>query len=274
MAGNLTVADTVSGGDGTDTLSLKAGATGGAFVSVANAANVSGMETLSVSAATSTQEVTQDMDALSGITKITVGNTTNQAATISDVAAGTAFAITAASTKTTDGVTFDNKVDTADTNTLTIGAAAAGITVAAVTVNDVENLTISSTGGANTITDLNAADLTSLTVTGTKALTITGDIDGSTAITTVDASAMTAAVDVDVNLNTVAVTMTGGTAADILKGGAGNDTITGGAGNDTLTGGNGADTITGAGVDIINGGAKTTHSQVVMVPIQSLQVLV
>ena len=215
------------------------------------------------------------MDALSGITKITVGNTNNQAATISDVAAGTAFAITAASTKTTDGVTFDNKVDTAsDTNTLTIGAAAAGITVAAVTVNDVENLTISSTGGANTITDLNAADLTSLTVTGTKALTITGDIDGSTAITTVDAS-VTAAVDVDVNLNTVAVTMTGGTAADILKGGAGNDTITGGAGNDTLTGGNGADTITGgAGVDIINGGAETTHSQVVMVPIQSLQVLV
>ena len=46
MAGNLTVADTVAGGEGTDTLSLTVA--NGAFVSVANAANVSGIETLSL----------------------------------------------------------------------------------------------------------------------------------------------------------------------------------------------------------------------------------
>ena len=72
--------------------------------------------------------------------------------------ADVALAITAGNTSTAGGgVTFDNKVDTdSDSNTLAIGAAAAGITVAELTIDDAENLTITSSGGANTITDLNA----------------------------------------------------------------------------------------------------------------------
>ena len=88
----MTVADTVAGGAGTDTLSLTVA--NGAFVSVANAANVSGIETLSLASAAATAALTMDMDAISGHTKVTVGDTNNQRIDVTDMGVDVALAIT------------------------------------------------------------------------------------------------------------------------------------------------------------------------------------
>lgn len=244
MNGTLTATDTVAGGEGTDTLKLSAA------VAVGDAAGVSGIETVQFSAT-----ATQDMDAFSA-TEVTRVNSavSNAALTINDASAAVAtLGISVANNNT---VTFARKVDTtADSLSVAMGASAAGITVAAVTANDIEALTLTSAGGANTITTLTGNDLTSITVTGSKNLVVTDAVAGSTVITTVNASAATGAVDIDISNNTVAATLSGGTGNDSLAGGAGNDVMTGGAGDDTLAGNNGRNSIDGgAGNDVITAG--------------------
>jgi len=245
MAGNLTSADTITGGDGTDTLTVSTATT------VANGANVSGVEVLKISG---TAAVTQDMDAFDGVTTVTFGTSNNEVYIINDAAAGTNLNIQATSTGTTDALNL--KSDTSsDSTTVTMGTSSAGFTRAALTVNDSETLNFVSKGGANVITDLNANDVTTINVSGSKAFTVTDELDGSTSVTTVTVT-NTADTDIDVGSNTVDVTMTGAGGNDTLKGGTTNDTISGGAGNDTLTGGTGNDTITGGtGNDTLSGGA-------------------
>jgi Ca2+-binding RTX toxin-like protein len=52
--------------------------------------------------------------------------------------------------------------------------------------------------------------------------------------------------------------LVGGSGPDVINGGTGNDSITGGSGNDTLNGDDGADTLSGqGGLDSINGGTGT-----------------
>ena len=166
------------GGDGTDTLVTTAA------VTVANAAGVSGIETLSIANSAAGGGITQDMDAFT-VDTVTIGNVNNQAVTLSDAAAGDNYAFTAGITGTQ---TITLKTDTvADSTTISVGAAAAGITLTALSATDFETLTINSTGGANTITTLTAGDATSLTINATTALTITNAIGGTPALATIDA---------------------------------------------------------------------------------------
>ena len=143
MAGNLTSADTVTGGDGTDTVSVSAA------VTVANAANVSGIETLHLTGAAGA--VTQDMDAFD-VASVRLSNNGNQVITLNDVAATTTSLVI--EDATTGAQTAVLKADTSsDAMTLTLGTAtAAAGTLTAVTMSDIEDMTISSLGGANTIT--------------------------------------------------------------------------------------------------------------------------
>ncbi len=244
LAGNLTSADTVTGGEGTDTLTVTTATT------VANGANVSGVEVLEISG---TAAVTQDMDAFDGVTAVTFGTSNNEVYIINDAAAGTTLNIEATSTGTTDALNL--KSDTSsDSTTVTMGSSTAGFTRAALTVNDFETLNFVSKGGANVITDLNANDVTTINVSGSKSFTITDALDGSTSVATVTVT-NTAATDIDLDDNTVAATMTGAGGNDSLEGGTKKDTITGNGGNDTLIGNEGDDTLTGgAGNDNLTGG--------------------
>jgi len=140
-------------------------------------------------------------------------------------------------------------------------------------IDNVENLNINISGvfqssDVQTIADIDGAQLTNITVTsdagstsGTanvaESLTITG-IE-STLLSTFDGSAFEGAITVSglaTNYIATGATISGGTRADIITGGTGADTISGNAGADTLLGGNSNDSINGgAGADIIEGEA-------------------
>ena len=152
-------------------------------MTVANAANVSGVETLTISGATGT--VTQDMDAFT-VDTVSLGANGNNTINLNDAAADDVYAFTADNSNGT-GTVITLKSDTdSDSTTMSLGASAAGITLDQVTAQNFETLTINSTGGANTITDLTATDLTTLTVNATTALEITGAIGSATALATVE----------------------------------------------------------------------------------------
>jgi hypothetical protein len=230
----LVSGNTITGGDGTDILSLAAAAT------AITATGVSGFETL-----TDTVGIVQDMAVFldnSTFTRINfstgTANFTNvgtNVATLGLAAAGTAY-------------TFDRLIDSS-TNSLAVSVTT-GVTVASLTANDEETISISSTStGAVVFTASAQTDLTTLTLTGAGNITIT---PGASPLATVNASAMTASAIVDATATTANVTMTGSsTVASTLTGGIGADSITGGSGVDSITGGVGADTLVGGdGADV------------------------
>lgn len=259
MAGTLTVGDTVSGGDGTDTLNLAAAAT------AANAAGVSGFETLSVDAAFN--QGMEQFTTNSGFTRINY----NAAGSIAITNAGAlvdTIQVQAAAAPATHSM--QRLVDTTS-NALTIVTKDVGGAVpqvlATLTLNDEETLTINTgttsdnvanngTGEALTITTLNASDLTTLTVSGSNAVVIGGTVGGAANLATVNAGGLSAAFTADASTSTANLTFTGSfSGSNVFTGGTGADSLTGGTAADTLTGGNGNDTITGgAGADVLSGG--------------------
>lgn len=274
MAGNLTVADTVAGGEGTDTLVL---AGGNALYSAAMGARTSGFETLEF---TGTAAITQDLFNFSSnntISRVAVTEVVANNVTITG-AGDSLNALTLASAQNSGTVSLSRLVD-GSANALTLALTGAAGTFAAVSLADEESLTINSAGtGAHTITTLTAGDLTSLTVTGAQNLTITNAISGASNLATVNLAGATGNVSINASASTVNLTLTGngdavgdtlvftsGSGNDVLtaglgvatiNGGDGNDSITGSAGADSLSGGAGNDTIIGgAGEDIITGGA-------------------
>lgn len=254
MAATLTAGDTVGGGDGTDTLGLAAVAT------AANAAGVTGFETLSVDAA-----FNQGMEQFTNngaFTRINYNTTGNVAITNAGSAVDT---IQLQSTGAGNAFSLARLVDTS-TNALNIvmNGTGSAATVATLTANDEETLTINTgtasngagTGGALTITNLNASDLTTLNVSGANAVAITNAIGGASNLATVNASALTAAFTANASTSTANLTFTGSfSSANVFTGGTGADVLNGGTAADTLTGGNGGDTINGgAGNDLLDGG--------------------
>jgi len=255
-AADLTTADSVDGGSGTDTLSIATA------VTVGTATGVTGFETLTLSAA-----VDQDMDAFSASTITRINNTgANTDSDIADASASVGTLAISASNNTSPS--FARKTDTtSDALTVNVGASAAGVTIASLTIDNEESITINSAGGANVITDLQASDATSLTITGSKSLDINdNDVDGATSLATITSSAFTgAALAINSNQSTVDLTFTGGVSAETIESGSGNDTLSGGDGNDSLnandgttnsiSGGAGDDTLQGGtGNDTIDGG--------------------
>jgi hypothetical protein len=252
MATTLTAGDTVGGGDGIDTLGLESAAT------AANAAGVTGFETLSVDAA-----FNQGMEQFTNngaFTRINYNTTGNVAIT------NAGSAVDTIQLQTTGGTfSLARLVDTS-TNALNIvmNGTGSAASVTTLTANDEETLTINTgaasngagTGGALTITNLNASDLTTLTVSGANAVAITNAIGGAANLATVNASALTAAFTANASTSTANLTFTGSfSSANVFTGGTGADVLNGGTAADTLTGGNGGDTINGgAGADVLDGG--------------------
>jgi len=276
-ATNLTITDTIIGGDGTDTLSSIFASVSTAGYSTPTTRTISGIETLIV-----TTEVTGALTAVgidTGITTVTMGlNGTNNAAAVtfnagtSTLNIGTATG-TAASLLTSLGVVGASSgldaITVKNNNVSTVNA----FNSTPITATNTETLTldtgsyttaVAQVAGAVSVTGSTGfQSAETLAIKGANVLTlgiVTADI--------IDASAMTATTGTTLTTitGTTAQTVTGSGGNDVLvadttlnvsvSGGAGNDTITAGTGNDTLLGGAGNDVITtAAGTDSVDAGA-------------------
>ncbi|MFN5560982.1 MAG: beta strand repeat-containing protein, partial [Opitutaceae bacterium] len=291
-AGDLTVADTLSAGDGTDTLVVAAGAVfnnaGLADTADLRAlrAGMAEFEIVEISSTIINGDTAQNIDRLGAnisrvdLTAATAGTATitlNPGANtlnlnVAGTALGGALTVQDNSTATTDSITIANaNANNSDrfngglanilgfeTVTLNTGSTA----VATVQTTGAIALTADGTNTAATVNVIGANILTlgAITTTGTGSLTI-------------DASGMTARAAGTTTITVTAPVTTGGTVIitgtsgqDVLNGdandrntingGAGVDTINGGTAADSLVGGDGNDTIaTGGGADTVYAGA-------------------
>jgi hypothetical protein len=274
---DVTAADSLNGGDGTDTLAISAELA--TDFTAAQRAVISNFEILEYEGA---QDFSDDTGKAIDITGIVGLNTLKFASDVTTDNAST-FTITAsdgfkliaggidAQTATTEFIiSISGAADAGTSNTVyydVLNVGAADDASSGFTIDNVENLVISMTGDGDadgddtlTLADVDGAQLTSLTVTstntGTNAL---GVLDGSddliisaletTILSTLNASGMTGDFEIT---DESAFAATGAT----IRGGSAVDTITAGVGADTIYGNAGADVLKGAeGNDVIYGGA-------------------
>lgn len=257
--------DTISGGNGTDTLVASSADLTAILVPVLPAvATISGIESLTVSDALAGDLVLATVQA--GLETATLNGLTGAARTVTvdggarainlAAALGQQLNLVSAGTGTTDVVALTN----------TAAAAANVFDGRTLTATGVETLNLVGTGtGAATAQTTGAITGTS----GSTAVVFSGSNSFSVGAVTggsINASALSGTAVLTQTTNSVGVTSITGSAggdtlvgqaalATTINGGAGNDTITGGTGNDVLNGGTGNDTITtGAGLDVIDGG--------------------
>jgi len=258
---NIAATYTIAGGDGTDTLRYF----GTTAVTMANTANVTGFETVTISGTTAASFAMTG----AGVTTVnyieagagtfgglTTGGTINlnKGGSVTVAAAGAAATATSAATLT--AATYSGTADslTVNVGTATTNSGSASSTVSAVGVESVTFNSLSSSGSTEarsiTFTD------TTATTAALKSITVSNSIPAMTtvAVTNTGTSALTT---VNMAGVTGGATFTGGAAAGAsITGGAGNDVLTGGAGPDVIIGGDGNDTITGLqGADTLTGGA-------------------
>ncbi|MCK2128069.1 DUF4214 domain-containing protein [Thauera aromatica] len=263
----LTNADTIDGGDGTDTI-------------VAVSADLVGYTKLATPTITNVEAVK-------------VSNTLGGNITLSNIAAGIrTVELAAGNDAGQDTITFESGANTVNlTGTTVIGsdgikfAVAGNGTTDSVTINADSTTAMFNAGeplavdGAETIT-INAKKVAEvidgITLTNTMAAAQTVNFGGGFGVTAgtiaattgtiaaINASAMTVATTAAGLSATAgsATAMTGSGGRDALTGSSGKDTIDGGAGNDTITSGGGNDVISGGdGNDTITlNGAGTTAS--------------
>ncbi len=291
-AGAFTVADTVSGGDGTDILAGVSADFEAADGTAPTTRIVTSIERLRV-----TDEVTAGA-------AFTVNNIAENVAVVDfanasaaagdDVTDGAAQVIGAVSSLTVNlgGTAAGNAADLQ--GTLTVTDTGVGTSDSATIVNNAVNSTTGLNIDVFSGENISSQGYESLTLNvGTTlidntigTITVTGDTGGTSAETVnfvgagrvsagvitadiVNATGLTATtgtvLDMVTNSTATVVTGSGGnddlhgnrTLASTIDGGAGSDTVTGGSGNDVLSGGAGNDTISAidGGSDSIDGGA-------------------
>jgi len=283
-ATNLTITDTLVGGDGTDTLSSIFASVSTAGYTTPTTRTISGFERLSVSDDVAGAITTVGIDtgintlifARGGVNTaaqvtFNTGAATLQIGTATTTAAALETSLTVAATDTTPVGTDTLTIINSNLSTVNAFQTGGGAETLATTGYEVVTIntgsyatavnqtlgTISVTGstGFTTAETLNFAGANNFS-----AGAITADIINASAMTSTTGTTLTTVT------GTTATTITGSAGNDILiadttnnvsvSGGAGNDTITGGAGNDALLGGDGIDSITAAaGNDTITAGA-------------------
>jgi hypothetical protein len=261
--------DSMAGGDGADTFSIRPAASAANItvgaLNASSAAVFGGFETLDMRSATgdggAATDFTVDMDHVPDVTAITMRTAdtdTKAIFTLNDLSAAQSGAITMLHTGTdadTDSeIILDLKTDTAaDTATITATTSAA---TQIVEVNDAnntfENLALTVNGDMNNNVDLDSTGFqTSIDIDGggaTRTMAIYGG--------TVNTGLSSASIDLSGVASNTTLTLTG--AEQTFKGGSGRDTLTVGAtlsAGDVLGGGGGAtDTLsmTQASVTTIN----------------------
>ena len=274
-AANLTstvnAADSINGGDGTDTLALiAADAASLAGDTAADRAVITGFEQL---------RITDDLNASSfsvapfGINYLQINAaTTTAAATVSGFTSGATVEYRAADDSTgangqvnitmtgaTNAGTPDDTLNIKLNSDLVDQANAAAAFEFRVGVSGINKIAVTTADRVNTdaatsrndgyiLTLANDNSVTLLTASGSSELSFTSTAS-TASLVTVNASALTGDLIVDLSTN-------GLTQGVTVNGGAGANTVTGTGFGDVITGGARADTFTlGAGVDTVTGGA-------------------
>lgn len=255
---NYTVADTVNGGPGDDTLGLTPAVISDAVAST-NQTNVTNIEGLRVVGADlnvavtasrwgTIDEVTVDQGFNAGTITFAVSPATvnvGEFGTVNGDSAGAAN-ITIAGLGGSDVLNLNiNDADTGSATTIN----------GAETVNLASNLNLNGGATDGTVNQMDALTINpssgsaTLNITGTEHLTFTGAIT----VATINASTFTKNLIMPLGTASTATTITGGSGNDTLVGSAGNDSLASGTGNNVLQGGTGIDTITfSAGNNILN----------------------
>ncbi len=288
---NFTTADTINGGDGTDTLRATNANLVTASASTPSTYTVTNVETIQSTDVSAGGVSINAVNVSATATRLNLAHATatnvTGAGADSIVGGAGSFTVGLGSTVATTG-TLGGSLTVTDTGTgitdsLTIlNTEIASGTGLNANVYNANNLIIV---GYETVT-VNSGSVSASATSTLGTITVTGDVGGTLAETVnfsgsnnvtvgvitadiVNASALTASSGTVLTMvtNSTAQTVTGSSGIDILfgnttlassiDGGAGNDTITAGSGNDTVLGNDGNDTITtggGAG-DNINGGA-------------------
>lgn len=290
-AGELSAADTVTGGEGTNTLLFSDNLAGANVIADAAFKNVTGVTTVTATSGVALTAGANDGNSNNAGTIEATLNTNAQAAGITTVAAQ--FNATTGATTGTNALRvtvqegFTNALtfklgDTGGNDAINAGATTATVTVsgAASTFNAGDTLV----GGSNASDKLSiradngTANLSGMT--GFELIDITaGSVASSTAGLTIgSANVLTSGKSLVINAtalsndgaaftfngsaeaadgtNTGRFNITSGAGADNITGGDGNDTVLAGANSDTIVGGAGVDNLSGeAGNDNIEGGA-------------------
>jgi hypothetical protein len=278
--GNVSVADQISGGAGTDTLKTYKAASATAttlptMTSVealyireasasevlddTNVASIAGLSSIEQhfgkTAASGTSTFTLAADQVLTLKGVLDGDTAGDGAASGALAISTAASVTSVSLNLSDVGGASAAAHDLD---LEIGGAG------------VKSITLNSTGASSTSANhisvaVNATSaLETLTVTGDKALTVTNAIDfNGTTSGTVVATGTSGNLTMDLS-NGEAITFTGGSGKNVVTFGALNDVVTGGAKADTFTMGAGNDNAKGgAGNDTFNFAGNLTKDDVV-----------
>ena len=240
----LTVADTISGGSGTDTLKVYNAAADA--IDTQSFGTLSSIETLYINNGALTNTKTFDASALTGVTSVTL----DSPAAMADSAA---FTVKTGSTQslaltkvigTTGGATSTLTLDGA--SNLTVNGVGTDITLDLKSTGT--SLNVTTTGAASTFSLTNTgAKLATLNIAGDKNLTLTENLAN---LVTINASSATGKVAVDTSAGTAASTLA-------FTGGSGNDTLTMAASatvkTQVLDGGAGTDTLAIKDVSITSG---------------------
>jgi len=263
--------DTINGGAGSNTLSITS-----AVASVAvNQANVTNIQTISISDAVANNIDLTRFASATGLTQATAG-----------VAVGAnTFTFNSGSTITINSTTAGNSArsyvvgGTAinDTLTLTKAAAATNLGNAAQTFTGIEVLNINTNATAGAALTFGGALTMAPTAGGTSSIAVSGAnnlvLTGAVTAGNVDASKLTGTGSLQMGLAAGGLAgagrivgsaqgdqLVGSAAADIIQSGAGNDTVQAGAGIDTIDLGDGLDVVrisaaaaNGADRDLITG---------------------
>jgi len=279
----LTSAETVLGGDETDTLSLTATGT----INASDLAAINSIEIISLGGAGANSVVLADsVFSANGATTLSIvdADTTNGVGVNATVlTAANSVTVTTANGTGDETITGGTGTDTVNVALYATGPAGdldssdsidlgagndtlslvlrGNISIDLAGVANVETITsrigtTAITGGAGVTTStLTIAAIPSTLITSGSTLTMNFS-DRTTAAGSVIMNATNSETDkFIINSGAGADTLYGGSGADSIDGAAGNDTISGGSGADTLFGNAGDDTLLGgAGVDALTGG--------------------
>jgi hypothetical protein len=285
-AGELTIADTINGGDGTDVLEIAsaeaANLDDGTAADAAVLAKITNFEKLRISNAVGADldltalgyNTLQVTTALAADRTLTVGsNFTIESRLAADQGAGFDYILSmtgaGAAGSNSDTVNILLNADLAENSAFATTFDLAGINIVNITASDRgttaadtdglgdDGYTINLAGG----TAGNSASIKTVNITGTQALSYTIDA-ATTALETVDASGTTATAAGLGGIVTIDATAFAGLQGLVIKGGAGRDVLTGSLLDDAISGGAGNDTINGlVGNDVLTGGAGTDTFQ-------------
>lgn len=283
----IVVADTVDGGDGTDTLSTNN--TQANVLDATTTSNITNIETVSISDALDGTLVAASIASSIDTVTLALTGASGVVYTGGDTITGPAGSLTvnigakAASNATTaTGALTIGDTGSATADSLTINNKAINSTTGAnvdttngqnITSSGYENVTYNSGSGTGnvendigvlTITGDSTSTAQTLTITGTNAVDIdTSLVTNTSGLLTVDASALTAQasgtttlkIDSTVHGTSGTASITGSAGEDVITVGNYASTVVGGGEDDSITGGTAADNIQGdAGNDTLAGG--------------------